>query len=99
MADLKFADAHSRMSLTANTRCILLQQVCFLPDNTVCINVQDTTILYANLPLLTCIYGALWTPFFLFDATVKAEAFDIGLVRSGSRSRCFVLYNGLQPSL
>ena len=41
---------------------------------------QDTTILYAKLPLLTCIYGALWTPFFLFDATVKAEAFDIGLV-------------------
>ena len=43
---------------------------------------QDTTILYAKLPLLTCIYGALWTPFFLFDATVKAEAFDIGLVSS-----------------
>ncbi len=46
-----------------------------------CNTLQDTTILYANLPLLTCIYGALWTPFFLFDATVKAEAFDIGLVR------------------
>ena len=45
-------------------------------------SLQDTTILYANLPLLTCIYGALWTPFFLFDATVKAEAFDLGMVRA-----------------
>ena len=44
-------------------------------------SLQDTTILHADLPLLTCIYGALWTPFFLFDATVKAEAFDNGLVR------------------
>ena len=46
------------------------------------VHLQDTTILFANLPLLTCIYGALWTPFFLFDAAVKAEAFDIGLVGS-----------------
>ena len=42
---------------------------------------QDTVILHSELPLLTCIYGGLWTPFLLFDTVAKAEAFDIGLVR------------------
>ena len=43
---------------------------------------QDTVILHSELPLLTCIYGGLWTPLLLFDTVAKAEAFDIGLVRS-----------------
>ena len=42
--------------------------------------VQDTVVLYAEYPLLTYIYGALWTPFFFFDVCVKAEAFDLGEV-------------------
>ena len=75
---------HAALAVTSDSiiRGFAFGQVLDKHHTSMPVHLQDTTILFANLPLLTCIYGALWTPFFLFDAAVKAEAFDIGLVGS-----------------
>ena len=41
---------------------------------------RESLILYQRLPWVTCIYGAMWTPFVVFDVPARGEGFDLGEV-------------------